>query len=379
MSDLDRRHLHFESPRSPRRRVSSHRLGRSYPGKGFWLNLSKKRYYILFVSRDDDGTLNKVPVPMHYAYGFVAAAVIGLFTITGLAGSYSRMLIKMSRFNQVRQDRDLARADNAHLTQALHEKDVQAASLGSLATEVSAIYGFTANKLSLARGVKSAGKQRGDSVAKAAATAPLTATGATMTDESYFKSLDTFYALRTAAVSGTTAQALAGPSFGSSFGQPSLLGGPSYADSGTGANIPSLWPVMGQISSSFGQREDPVLGNGEGEFHKGLDIRAPDGTPVRATADGTVKLAGMVNGYGREVVIDHGHGLETCYAHLSRFAAMSGETVVRGQVIGYVGHSGRVTGSNLHYEVRIQNIPVNPHKYLRVTMAELGSSPTAGN
>ncbi len=346
------------------------------------MNLSKKRYYILLVSRDDDGALNRVPVPMHYAYGFVAAAVIGLFTITGLAGSYSRMLIKMSRFNQVRQDRDLARADNAHLTQALHEKDVQAASLGSLASEVSAIYGFTANKLSMVHGAKVGAKSAGKQAAVSVATAPLTATGAndaTMTDESYFKSLDTFYALRTSAMSGTAAQALAGSSFGPSFDHPSLLSGLSYGAADAGMDIPTLWPVMGPISSSFGQREDPVLGNGEGEFHKGLDIRAVDGTPVRATADGTVKLAGMANGYGREVIVDHGHGLETCYGHLSRFAVMSGESVVRGQVIGYVGHSGRVTGSNLHYEVRIRDIPVNPHKYLRVTMAELGSSPTAGN
>jgi murein DD-endopeptidase MepM/ murein hydrolase activator NlpD len=335
------------------------------------LNLSKKRYYILFVSRDDDGTLNKVPVPMHYAYGFLAAAVIGLFTITGLAGSYSRMLIKMSRFNQVRQDRDLARADNEHLTKALHEKDVQAASLGSLASEVSAIYGLTASKLSLARGPKSSGKQAAVSVA----TAPLAAANdATMTDESYFKSLDTFYALRTSAMSGTTAQMLAAPS----FGHTGLLGGLSYGMD-AGLDIPTLWPVMGPITSSFGQREDPVLGNGEGEFHKGLDISAPDGTPVRATADGTVKLAGMANGYGREVIVDHGHGLETCYGHMSRFAVMVGETVVRGQVIGYVGHSGRVTGSHLHYEVRIRETPVNPHKYLRVTMAQAGTESATGN
>jgi murein DD-endopeptidase MepM/ murein hydrolase activator NlpD len=92
-----------------------------------------------------------------------------------------------------------------------------------------------------------------------------------------------------------------------------------------------------------------------------------------------VKLAGLASGYGREVIVDHGRGLETCYGHLSGFAVMPGETVVRGQVIGYVGHSGRVTGNNLHYEVRIRNTPVNPHKYLRVTMAEAGSPPSAGN
>jgi murein DD-endopeptidase MepM/ murein hydrolase activator NlpD len=334
----------------------------------------KKRYYILFVSSDADGRLNKVPVPMHYAYAFVAAAVIGLFTITGLAGSYSRMLIKTSRLNQIRQDRDLARADNAHLAKALHEKDVQAASLGSLATEVSALYGLTASKLSLAHGGKSSGKAAGVSVADTPLPAGTNPDG-TLTDESYFKSLDTFYALRTSAMNGTETRTMAG----SSFGHVSLLGGLVPGASDAGLDIPTLWPVMGPITSSFGQREDPVLGNGEGEFHKGLDISAVDGTPVRATADGTVKSAGMANGYGREVVLDHGHGLETCYGHMSGFAVMPGSTVVRGQVIGYVGHSGRVTGSHLHYEVRIRNTPVNPHKYLRITMAQAGNLPALGN
>jgi murein DD-endopeptidase MepM/ murein hydrolase activator NlpD len=81
----------------------------------------------------------------------------------------------------------------------------------------------------------------------------------------------------------------------------------------------------------------------------------------------------MENGYGRAVVIDHGHGVETLYGHMSGFAVMAGQTVTRGQVIGYVGHSGRVTGSHLHYEVRIHRTPVNPHKYLRTTLAELGN------
>jgi len=343
----------------------------------------KKQYYILFVSRDADGALNKVPIPMHYAYSFVAAAVIGLFTITGLAGSYSRMLIKMSHFNQVRQDRDLARANNAHLEKALHEKDVQAASLGSLASEVSAIYGFTASKLSGGRLVGAASPA---AKAKAAyvANAPLSAGAAsglvdgTMTDDSYYKSLDTFYQLRTSALNGTLAgeseKELAGPN----FGRLPLLGGLDTGSLAT-ADLPSIWPIMGRITSSFGEREDPILGNGEGEFHTGIDISAMDGTPIHAAADGTVKTATMVNGYGREVVLDHGHGLETCYGHMSGFAVVAGETVVRGQVIGYVGHSGRVTGSHLHYEVRVRNTPVNPHKYLRTTMAQLGVGPVSGS
>jgi murein DD-endopeptidase MepM/ murein hydrolase activator NlpD len=342
---------------------------------GFSVNVFKKRHYILLVSREPDGTLNKVPVPLHYAYSFVAVAVIGLFTIAGLAGSYSRMLIKMSYFNQVRHDRDLARENNAHLQQALHEKDIQAASLGSLASEVSAIYGLTAGKLSMAAsGHLAGGRKKHNSLADA----PLSSgvADATLSDDSYYKSIDTFNELRQSAENGMTAKALAGPD----FGHISTLDSMGDTDSlVSDADVPSLWPVMGPITSSFGQRLDPVLNNGEGEFHTGLDISAPDGTPVHATGDGTIKMAGLGNGYGRMIVIDHGHGLQTYYGHLSGFSVVAGETVLRGQVIGYVGHSGRVTGSNLHYEVRVRNTPVNPHKYLRMTMAQLGSAPVAGD
>lgn len=332
----------------------------------------------MFVSRDEDGNLNKVPVPLHYAYLFVAAAAIGLFTITGLAGSYSRMLIKTARFNQLRQDHNSLQKDYAHLEKAAHEKDIQAASLGSLASEVSSLYGLTTSKLAVPMS-KLTDKHHGKSagVADSVATAPL-AGSTDLTDEAYYKSVDAFYALRSSAMSGTVMRPL------------SNLGGPGYStstdlfgvDGGIGtdaaAYIPTLWPIMGPITSSFGQREDPILGNGEGEFHTGIDISAPNGVPIRATGDGTVEEAQMSNGYGREVVIDHGHGVETVYGHMSGFAVIAGQPVVRGQVIGYVGHSGRTTGSHLHYEVRIHNTPVNPHKYLRTTMADLGSEVPEG-
>jgi murein DD-endopeptidase MepM/ murein hydrolase activator NlpD len=336
----------------------------------------KKRYYIMFVSRDEDGRLNKVPVPLHYAYLFVAAAVIGLFTITGLAGSYSRMLIKTARFNQLRQDHNSLQQDYAHLEKAAHEKDIEAASLGSLASEVSALYGLTASKLAMPMGkvsekvtdrrhAKSAG------VAESIATTPLAGTGTDLTDDSYFKSVDAFYALRSSAMSGTAMRALS-----NNLGAPGYTSNSLFGD-GVGSMdasyVPTLWPIMGPITSSFGQREDPILGNGEGEFHTGIDISAPNGIPIRATGDGIVAKAEMSNGYGREVVIDHGHGVETVYGHMSGFAVIAGQTVVRGEVIGYVGHSGRTTGSHLHYEVRIHNTPVNPHKYLRTTLADLGT------
>ncbi len=110
----------------------------------------RKRYYIIFVARQEDGELRKIPIPLHYAYIFVAAAVIGLFTITGMAGSYSRMLLKTARFNQVRTERETMRHDYLQMEQVAHEKDVQAASLGSLASEVSALYGLRQNRLSKA-------------------------------------------------------------------------------------------------------------------------------------------------------------------------------------------------------------------------------------
>ena len=104
---------------------------------------------------------------------------------------------------------------------------------------------------------------------------------------------------------------------------------------------------------------------------------------MRATADGEVLKAEFGSGYGREVLIDHDNGIQTLYGHLSGFAVTAGEHVSRGQVIGYVGTSGRSTGPHLHYEVRIHDTPVNPHKYLRETMQQLaaagGVSRAAGN
>jgi hypothetical protein len=344
------------------------RSPRSILGPGLRLKL-KKRYYIMLVSRDEDGRLHKVPVPLRYAYIFVAAAAIGMFTITGLAGSYSRMLIKTSRFNQLRQDHNSLQKDYAHLEKQAHEKDIEAASLGSLAGEVSALYGLTASKLAVpmgrvtARSAAAAAKSSGTATAALVATAPIA-------DSGYYKSIDAFYALRSSAMSGTVTRTLANST--SAF---NLTGGgfTGFGDADILAYAPTLWPVMGPISSGFGQREDPVLGNGEGEFHKGVDISAPNGTPVRATADGVVITAGFENGYGREIVLDHGHGLTTIYGHMSAFNVIAGQSVVRGEVIGFVGHSGRTTGFHLHYEVKIHDTSVNPHKYLRTTLADLGT------
>src|SRR6202522_3427396 len=111
----------------------------------------RKRYYILFVARDEDGRIRKIPLPLHYAYGFVAAALVGAFTIVGLAGSYTRMLLKTESFNQVREDRENLRKNYKQMAQIAHDRGVQVASLGALANEVTALYGLRRNKLAEAK------------------------------------------------------------------------------------------------------------------------------------------------------------------------------------------------------------------------------------
>jgi murein DD-endopeptidase MepM/ murein hydrolase activator NlpD len=305
----------------------------------------RKRYYILFVARDDDGRVRKIPLPLQYVYGFVAAALVGAFTIVGLAGSYTRMLLKTERFNQVRQDNQQLRKDYSVLAKVAHDRDVQVASLGALASEVTALYGLRQHKVI---------------PAKPSATAAASPTPASLALKDDLSNADVkmtfeqFYSLRDQAMSGRVTRALQGG-----------LTSDFLGDWTTFADAPSIWPVEGRVGSSFGEREDPI--NGEGAFHPGMDIEATYGTPVRAAADGDVTGQNMGAGYGRQVVLDHGHSVITLYGHLSAVAVIPGQHVVRGQVIGYVGQSGRATGPHLHYEVRVHNVPVNPHKYLRMT------------
>lgn len=125
---------------------------------------------------------------------------------------------------------------------------------------------------------------------------------------------------------------------------------------------PSIWPVIGWLSSAFGSRQDPV--NGGADFHPGLDISAEYGTPVKATADGTIDSSGWAGDYGNMILLKHGYGMSTKYGHLSRLVVSAGETVRRGQIIGYVGATGRTTGAHLHYEIMLNGARVNPMSLL---------------
>ncbi|MGB9599673.1 MAG: peptidoglycan DD-metalloendopeptidase family protein [Myxococcota bacterium] len=127
-------------------------------------------------------------------------------------------------------------------------------------------------------------------------------------------------------------------------------------------STPARWPCFGWVTSEFGFRYDPFTG--EKTFHKGLDIATSIGVPVLAPADGTVISTGFHSGLGNEIVIDHGLGIVTSYGHLNEIKVKVGDRIIRGQVIGTVGNSGRSTGPHLHYEVIVNGINVNPRKYI---------------
>jgi len=304
----------------------------------------RKRYYIMFVARDADGELVKMPIPLHYLYMFIAGAIIGMLTITGMAGSYTRMLVKVARFNQLKVEKDALSANYNKLEQVAKEKDVQVASLGSLASEVSALYGL-----------------KTETEFKSAVPEEIKA-------QQVSYSIDQLSILKNTAMSG-----VAGAGISASYGHFGTL---NMSDWERLASAPSLWPVEGIVTGSFGERIDPF--NGEGAFHTGVDISTPFGTPIIAPADGTVRAVSFINGYGRTVIVDHGYGITTLYGHMSGYGTSEGARVHRGDVIGFVGSSGRSTGSHLHYEVRIHDTPVNPHKYLRTIWARSGTGVMTG-
>jgi murein DD-endopeptidase MepM/ murein hydrolase activator NlpD len=287
----------------------------------------RKRFYIMLVARNAEGELLKIPIPLHYVYVFIAGALIGMLTITGMAGSYTRMLVKTKQFDQLRAEKKALKENYTQLEQIALHNQMQTEALSSLAGEVSSLYGLKPDP-------------------------------AFENDDPAAASMQQFYALRNTAMTGAA-------SIGIGMGETHDV---SIRDWMRLASAPTLWPVQGRITGSFGERTDPF--SGEGAFHRGVDISSDIGTRIIAPADGVVQFADMMNGYGRAVIVDHGNGISTLYGHMSAFGVSQGQQVHRGETLGYVGQSGRSTGPHLHYEVRIFNTPVNPHKYLLFTLTQ---------
>jgi murein DD-endopeptidase MepM/ murein hydrolase activator NlpD len=291
----------------------------------------KSETYTLFVASNSRGTMRKVTVPFYALYVLSLFVIVGGITVTAAIGSYTRMLWKVGNYNALLRKQDKLQQRYQALQKTINETDQRLSSLQSLATEVAMTYGFVRLRNS-----------------------PFAVTESPLEPEASFEhSVAQFNFLE----KNATAVALASTGL-------QLVSMPGIGEM---TFTPTLWPVIGQITGRFGERLDPF--SGEGAFHTGVDISSAYGEAVRATADGTVVEAAEHTGYGRLVEVDHGFGVTTRYGHLSAFTVPAGMRVKRGDIIGYVGVSGRTTGPHVHYEVRINEAPVNPLRYLRFTAA----------
>jgi murein DD-endopeptidase MepM/ murein hydrolase activator NlpD len=281
----------------------------------------QQEYFVVVLAHSLRGRLRRVHIPHTAVYAVIAFALLGAFSTFGFVASYARMAWKVANYNALKQEADSLKTRYQNLQKVVSETKVQMASLQLYAKEVSVAYGIT-QKLQGPSDISSEGKM-------------VPSFSETVQDYNYLVNADKL------ALSNRRSRR-----FGSGPAAP-----------------PSLWPVEGRLMDGYAHRTDPF--SGEGSFHKGVDITAPTGTSVRATADGVVVQAEMVaGGYGRLIIIDHGGGMQTYYAHLSRISVHAGQEVHRTEVIGNVGTSGRTTAPHLHYEVRMGGAPINPYKYL---------------
>jgi murein DD-endopeptidase MepM/ murein hydrolase activator NlpD len=283
----------------------------------------KQPYFVVVLAHSMHGRLRRIHIPQKALYVVVVLALFGCFSVFGFVSSYARMAWKVAGYNSLRQETDSLRNRYDNLQKQYDQTTQQMAALQFFATEVSNAYGI---------------KQKLEG--------PPDITGEGRLVPTFTESLENYNFLKSANISRFRR---------------------SSARLWQANTLPSLWPVDGRLIGAFGRRNDPFTG--EQAFHTGVDISAPIGTPVRATADGVVSTAESVARYGRLIVIDHG-GAQTYYGHLSRYDVIPGQEVRRGQIIGASGMSGRASGPHLHYEVRLGGGPVNPYNFLaRSSMA----------
>ncbi|HEU0121331.1 MAG TPA: peptidoglycan DD-metalloendopeptidase family protein [Bryobacteraceae bacterium] len=276
-------------------------------------------YFVLVLAHSVHGRLRRLHLSHTILYTVLALAVVGGFTVVGFLTSYARMAWKVANYNHLRAEVSTLQQKYQALARTNEQTKEQLATLQLLASEVTSAYGI---------------KERLEGPSSIASESRLVPT--------YQQTLDRFDLLRTTRLYSSGTRRI------NRTWQTNV--------------VPSLWPVAGRLLSSFGSRTDPFTGGSA--FHSGVDISASTGTPVRCTADGIVKLAEWSGAYGKLVVIDHGGGVESYYAHLSSFDVIPGQDVRRSQVVGKSGSTGRASAPHLHYEVRQGGAPVNPYKYL---------------
>lgn len=295
----------------------------------YFVVVAKQECFVVVLAHTLRGRLGRITIPRQAVYAVLALVFVACCCVLGFVASYVRMASKVANYNNLRREADGLRDRYQLLQRQVSQANEQLASLQFYAREVSIAYGIK-QKLEGPRDISAEGKLV----------------------PSFAESLEDYNFLRTAS---------------------SLSLQSRYASRIRTASTPSIWPVEGRIWGPFGKRSDPFSGEGT-EFHPGVDISAPPGTPVHATGDGFVIASGWNGGYGRLVVIDHGSGMQTYYAHLSRIFVQTGAEVRRGESVGEVGSTGRVTAPHLHYEVRVGGAPVNPYLYMKAPSYQQASA-----
>lgn len=292
----------------------------------------ERKFYTLLIFPGAHGKLHKIRLPLYAVHMVLGLGVVGILTLVALANSYARMLLKVSNYNVVRSEREALKTQYRSLEHAVSRTNAKLGALQSLAAEVALTYGFSQpRRPRLPQAVLALATQSNANL-----------------ESGYHASLYAFNLMKAAATDKSPDSLAMG-----------LFADPRFDNT----TVPSIWPVRGTLTAGFGQRMDPL--SGEGAFHAGLDISAPYGTAVESAANGIVFYAGREAGYGNSVLIDHGYGITTHYGHLSSIQVVVGQEVRRGQAIGRVGTTGRTTGPHLHYEVRVNETPVNPARYMR--------------
>jgi murein DD-endopeptidase MepM/ murein hydrolase activator NlpD len=283
----------------------------------------KQNYFIVVLAHSIHGRLRRIHIPHQAIYAILALAVLGGFSLFGFVSSYVRMALKVSSYNALKQEAEVLRSKYQNLQKIVNQTDEQLATLKLNAKEVSLMIGVKKTLI---------GPTDISTEGRLVPTFSETLEEYDTLKSTTFARFDRNYMLR---LQRNTQ--------------------------------PNIWPIDGRLMGPFGGRSDPF--SGEGAYHTGVDISAPTGTPVKAAADGVVSYAQYFGGYGRLVIVTHSSGIQTYYAHLSKFDVIAGQEIRQSELVGRVGSTGRVTAPHLHYEVRVGGAPVNPYRFLVRSMA----------
>jgi murein DD-endopeptidase MepM/ murein hydrolase activator NlpD len=290
-----------------------------------------RKFYTCIIVPDASQRLHKLRIPVKALYLLSAIGAVSFFVAVALGFNYISMASRVGDYTRMEAENTQLRIDTKQLKISTSQLKFKISELENQALKITQMFENDAMFRRLGKLVPTAGGSREN-----VSTADLVGAGAAE---------DTLESMQNRMVD--------------------LENQLSVLDKKTEVirTVPTIWPLKGRIGSHYGRRLDPFTG--DAEVHAGIDIVAPMGTAIEAPADGRVIFAQRKSDYGNLIVLQHAHGITTRYGHLSKYNVRSGQTVQRGDIIGWVGLTGRTTAPHLHYEVRLHDRPENPSRYLR--------------